>query len=337
MLEAFRAAGWRNRFIVPALRQAASRNYHIAEIPDLMIAVEMWLWAIFFRFSGEYGALSSDKQTRLREEAFKVSFHYYKQAKKGELFEVAQEMESQLGVAAMKIAIGFLHQHIRPTFEHATIAAQKLAPLHEHFDLATLRIVLSQVNIQFIELPGQGPNAGVPDRQHNLKLVTQVAALGQASLYAALTGILIPANIVLVEPDDIPDLIDVFISYARADSAFVTDLAQKISMSGIVAWYDQRIQPDTQFDRVISDQIAASKLVLTIWSSRSVGSKWVRAESLAGFNADKLLQLRIGNCDIPTPFNIVQTIEANEAGLTPQAQTTVLNTIRRKIGAVKEG
>jgi hypothetical protein len=60
----------------------------------------------------------------------------------------------------------------------------------------------------------------------------------------------------------------------------------------------------------------------------------VRAESLAGFNADKLLQVRIGQCEIPTPFNIVQTIESQGPSIPADKFAQLLETIRRKIGAI---
>lgn len=334
MFDAVRAAGWRNRYVLPALRQAALRNAHIAELPDLMILVELWLWAIFFRFSGDYRALPPPKQGKLRDEAFKLTLHDYRNVHQARLLELIREITPQYGLNAVKVANTGFAQTIRPTFEHSIIAAQRLPPLHENFDLATLRMVLSQVNLGFKELPGHGRSEHERDRQYNLKLVAQVAAVGQAQLYAYLTGILIPADTVFVEESKIPDIVDVFISYARADSAIAADLAGKLETSGIAAWYDQRIEADAQFDRVISDQITAAKIVLAIWSPNSVGSKWVRAEALAGFNADKLMQVRFGGCEIPTPFNIVQTIEIESAGIPPEKYAVLYDTVWRKIGAV---
>jgi hypothetical protein len=334
MFDAVRAAGWRNRYILPALRQAALRNPHVGALPDLMILVEFWLWAIFFRFSGDYSALEPMKQAKLRDEAFKLSFHDYKNVHQARMLELIKEMTPTYGLGAVKAANIAFTQLVRPTFEHSVIAAQRLAPLHETFDLAALRLVLSQVNWSFKEMPGFGRSDYDNERQYNLKLVAQVAAVGQAQLYAYLTGVLIPADTVLVEEGQIPDLVDVFVSYARADAGFVADLVSKFESSGVIAWYDQRIESDAQFDRVISDQIAAAKVVVVVWSPASIGSRWVRAEALAGFNADKLLQLRLGACEIPTPFNIVQLVIVGANGLTPEVYGPFIDTVRRKIGAV---
>ncbi len=299
-----------------------------------MILIELWLWAVFFRFSGDYRALAPGKQSKLRSEAFQLSYFDYYNIHKDRLAELMRELEPNLGLTSPStVLIGF-QQLIRPTFEHSVIEAQHLPALHENFDLSTFRRVLSKVHPEFLEMPGITVGVYNAERQHKLKLITQVAAVGQAQLYATLTGMLIPADMVFLDDTQIPDLADVFISYARSDGHFVAALAAQLEQSGIKVWYDRRIQPETQFDQAISDQIAATKVVLTVWSSAAVNSKWVRAESLAGFNADKLMQLRFGNCAIPTPFNIVQTMEAGTEGLAPEAYAALIQAIRRKIRAL---
>lgn len=301
-----------------------------------MILVELWLWAVFFRFSGEYRALPPNKQIKLGDEAFRRSLQDYREVHKHRLLQMIRELTPRYGLNTVNVVNTGFVQTIRPTFEHFAVAAQRLPPLHEQFDLAIFRTVLSEVNISFLERIARASKAAERDRQYNLKLLTQVAAVGQAQLYAMLTGMLIPANIVLVEPDQIPDLIDVFISYARADALIVSDLAAKFEKCEIVAWYDERIHPDAQFDRVIADQVAAAVVVLTVWTVNSTGSKWVRAESLAGFNADKLLQLRVGACDIPPPFNIGQAIEFEGMAIPSDKFEALAETIQRKMRVLRE-
>lgn len=333
MFDALKAAGWRKHFILPALRQASSRNADVGASPDAIVLVELWLWAVFFRFSGDYRALSPQKQTKLRSEAFQLSFFDYRNLHKDRLAAMMREYEPNLGPTDTSAVLVGFYQLIGPTFEHAVIEAQGLLPLHESFDVTTFRRVLSKVHPSFLEIPGMGTGVHEREQQRTLKLVTQAAAVGQAQLYAALTGLLIPADTVLVTEEQIPDLADVFISYARPDADFVSELAQYLERAGISVWYDRHIQPEHQFDQAISEQITASKVVIAVWSRASVGSKWVRAESLAGFNANKLLQLRIEACDIPTPFNIVQTL-AVEPGASPtEAFEALLQSVRRLIGA----
>lgn len=333
MFDALKAVGWRNRFIMPALKQAALRNGHVAESPDVMILVELWLWAVFFRFSGEYRALPPHKQAKLRGEAFQLSFFDYRNLHKDRLAAMMKEHEPKLRPTDTSAVLVGFYQLIGPTFEHSVVEAQALPPLHESFDLTTFRRVLSKVHPSFLEMPGMEAGEHERGRQRNLKLITQAAAVGQAQLYAALTGLLIPADTVLVKEEQIPDLADVFISYARPDAEFVSGLAQYLERAGLAVWYDRRIQPEQQFDQAISEQIAASKVVLTVWSGASVGSKWVRAESLAGFNVNKLLQVRIGACEIPTPFNIVQTVTVDPSDLTSEGLAMLLEAVRRMIGA----
>lgn len=334
MFDAAKANAWRNRYILPALRQAALRNPNIGALPDFMILVEFWLWAVFFRFSGDFAAVSPDRQAKLRAEAFTLSFRDYRNVHQQHLLELIRAMTPEFGLGAVKAANMAFEQLVRPTFEHSVIAAQRLAPLHEHFDLATLRTVLSEANWSFKQFPGHGRSEPESDRQYNLKLVSQVAAVGQAHLYAYLTGLLIPADVVLIDTAQIPDLVDVFISYSRSDAVVATDLARRLEESGIIAWFDDRIEADSQFDRTISEQIAAAKVVVTVWSETSVASQWVRAESLAAFNASKLLQVRTGKCEIPTPFNIVQTIEFEGPVISAIQYAKLLDVVRRKLGVI---
>jgi hypothetical protein len=117
MFDALKAAGWRHRFIAPALRQAALSNAHVAEQPDLIILVELWLWAVFFRFSGEYRALSPHKQAKLRSEAYQLSYFDYYNVNKDRLDALMREIEPKLGLTEpSKVLIGF-QLLVRPTFE----------------------------------------------------------------------------------------------------------------------------------------------------------------------------------------------------------------------------
>ncbi|MBL8536662.1 MAG: toll/interleukin-1 receptor domain-containing protein [Hyphomonadaceae bacterium] len=334
MFDAMKAVGWRNRYVQPALRQAGLLNANVAMAPDLMILVELWLWAVFFRFSTDYRALTPAKQEKLRSEAFQLSYFDYYNLHKPRLTALMREVEPKLGLTEpSKVLIGF-QQLIRPTFEHSVIEAQHLPPLHENFDLATFRRVLSKVHPSFLEMPGMPGGSYDAERQRSLKLITQAAAVGQAQLYAQLTGILIPADTVLIREEHIPDMVDVFISYARSDEILVTALASRLEKSGIKVWYDRRIQPEAQFDQAISDQISVAKIVLTVWSRASVTSKWVRAESLAAFNADKLMQIKVGDCNIPTPFNIMQTIDIGVDGLAENDWKMLLEAVCRQVGAI---
>ncbi len=331
MFDALKAVGWRNRYIIPAMRQAALRNANVAASPDMMIVVELWLWAIFFRFSGEYRSLAANKQAQLRQEAFHASLHDYKNARKDQILGLVREITLTFGLRASQMAFVMFEQLLRPTFEQSVVEAQRLPPLHEDFDLSTLRRVLSQVYPAYLEVPGAMAGGVDSDRQHELKLIVQVAAVGQAQLYAMLTGLLIPADTVLIDTRDIPDLIDVFVSYSRSDAVFVADLVRRLEALGVRAWYDQQLRADSQFDRTISDRIAASKLVVAVWSNAAISSKWVRAEALAAFDRDKLLQVRLEPCEIPPPFNILQAAEVSQASL--DAQAPLIEAILRRIGA----
>ncbi len=77
---------------------------------------------------------------------------------------------------------------------------------------------------------------------------------------------------------------DVFISYAREDRPLAASLAahlQKVALS----WWDRALVPGTDFDQAIERALTAARVVIVLWSSHSVKSRWVRAE--AGSGADR--------------------------------------------------
>ena len=106
---------------------------------------------------------------------------------------------------------------------------------------------------------------------------------------------------------------DIFISYARADEAFVQHLANALTEDGWSIWTDQiGIRDGDHFDRQIEEAIASCSLVLVIWSASSVTSQWVRAEASYALGKKKLLPLVIDQASVPLQFIHVQTFSFHD-------------------------
>jgi hypothetical protein len=87
---------------------------------------------------------------------------------------------------------------------------------------------------------------------------------------------------------------DVFISYARADRTPAEAIAEAVSREGHTVWIDhQAIRDGNAFDTQIEAAIAEAKVVIVLWSSSSVKSRWVRAEGVRCLTRRRPLRVQL--------------------------------------------
>lgn len=101
-------------------------------------------------------------------------------------------------------------------------------------------------------------------------------------------------------------MVDVFISYSRADKAAVSHLAHRIEAEGYDVWWDEELPPHKSYGDVISAKIAEAKTAIVVWSPDAAASEWVRAEADMARNQKKLIQTALGDIMPPLPFNQIQ-------------------------------
>ncbi len=101
-------------------------------------------------------------------------------------------------------------------------------------------------------------------------------------------------------------MVDVFISYSRADKVPVSHLAQRIEAEGYDVWWDEELPPHKSYGDVISAKIAEAKAAIVVWSLDAAASEWVRAEADMARNQKKLIQTALGEIMPPLPFNQIQ-------------------------------
>jgi adenylate cyclase len=102
---------------------------------------------------------------------------------------------------------------------------------------------------------------------------------------------------------------DVFISYAREESATASAVAASLRAAGHGVWIDDEIPAHREYADVIRERIDAAKAVLVIWSRPGTVSQWVRSEANRGREAGKLVQLRIDGSQLPMPFDQIQCVD----------------------------
>jgi hypothetical protein len=101
-------------------------------------------------------------------------------------------------------------------------------------------------------------------------------------------------------------MVDLFISYARADRELVRRLAEAVTALGYAVWWDKELPAHLSYGEVITQKIGEAKATLVVWSRDSAASEWVRAEADMARNQKKLIQTAIDDCTPPLPFNQIQ-------------------------------
>lgn len=101
-------------------------------------------------------------------------------------------------------------------------------------------------------------------------------------------------------------MVDVFISYSRADEDSVRRLAQKIEAEGYAVWWDAELPPHKSYGEVIEEKVRMAKAAIVVWSPTAAASEWVRAEADMARSEKKLIQTALGDIMPPLPFNQIQ-------------------------------
>ena len=70
----------------------------------------------------------------------------------------------------------------------------------------------------------------------------------------------------------------VFVSYSRADRAYVAQLADYLTASGIGVWYDFSLVAGDRFARTIEDEIRSCSVFIVVITPESMSSEWVHRE-----------------------------------------------------------
>lgn len=103
---------------------------------------------------------------------------------------------------------------------------------------------------------------------------------------------------------------DIFISYSKQEAELTVTLARELERRGYTTWWDSSLQPGDEFRERITNELDSAKVVIVIWTERSVTSRWVQAEAQWADAQNKLITLRSGDLHpdrIPLPFNTRHT------------------------------
>jgi 5'-deoxynucleotidase YfbR-like HD superfamily hydrolase len=97
----------------------------------------------------------------------------------------------------------------------------------------------------------------------------------------------------------------IFVSYARSDRACVQTIIQRLMAhnGSYEIFWDEDIEPGSQYRTVIQDKINTAAVVLVLWSANSIISEWVQSEASAALTKNTIFPIKIDDVTIPPPFD----------------------------------
>jgi len=99
---------------------------------------------------------------------------------------------------------------------------------------------------------------------------------------------------------------DVFLSYAREDTARAEQIARGLQAAGLDVFWDIEVPPGASWADHIEQKLAQCKALIVLWSAHSVGSQWVREEARMGRDKNCLIPVMIDASQPPFGFGEVQ-------------------------------
>lgn len=102
---------------------------------------------------------------------------------------------------------------------------------------------------------------------------------------------------------------DIFLSYNREDQAVAQRFAQGFARAGLDVWWDTTLRAGDAYDEVTENALRTARAVVVLWSTRSVVSRWVRAEATIAARNKTLVPCMIERCERPIMFELTQTTD----------------------------
>jgi hypothetical protein len=105
---------------------------------------------------------------------------------------------------------------------------------------------------------------------------------------------------------------DIFLSYKREDKALVEALAKALEDEGLAVWWDTELPLGKSYASSISSALTEAKVVIPVWTQRSIHSEWVQEEATTGKRRGVLIPLRLEAVEPPIGFGMVQTADLSD-------------------------
>lgn len=101
----------------------------------------------------------------------------------------------------------------------------------------------------------------------------------------------------------------IFLSYSRADRPKAQVVAEALAAEGFSVWWDKVLRAGQTYDEVTEGMLRDADVVVVLWSTVSVKSKWVRAEATLGQRTSILIPAMIEEAERPIMFELTQSAD----------------------------
>ena len=108
---------------------------------------------------------------------------------------------------------------------------------------------------------------------------------------------------------------DIFISYSSDDRAVAARLAEYVQEQSYSVWWDREICGGQQIYSEIDQALAKCKIVIVIWTSSSIKSRWVLGEAETAAGTKILIPVRddhLAQGQVPVGFRALRTIPLSQ-------------------------
>lgn len=101
----------------------------------------------------------------------------------------------------------------------------------------------------------------------------------------------------------------IFLSYSRTDRPKAQQIAEALKEEGFSVWWDKVLRAGQTYDEVTEGMLREADIVIVLWSTVSVKSKWVRAEATLGQRTSVLVPAMIEDAERPIMFELTQSAD----------------------------
>lgn len=102
---------------------------------------------------------------------------------------------------------------------------------------------------------------------------------------------------------------DLFVSYSREDKARAAEIVQLLEDHGWDVFWDQETRAGTLWPKVLEEELNKARCLVALWTTTSIGSRWVRIEAYEALQNEKLVPVLLDKVRPPLEFRQTQTFD----------------------------
>ncbi|UYN97119.1 MAG: TIR domain-containing protein [Enhydrobacter sp.] len=127
---------------------------------------------------------------------------------------------------------------------------------------------------------------------------------------------------------------DIFISYTREDAEPAKRLADELTRQGWTVFWDRMLLPGTTWRTQIQAALSGARVVVVLWSQRSVESRWVEIEADHAFQRDVYLPVKIDAAPLPLGLSHIQVADLRQWHAAPgqPLPDVLVSALQRRLG-----